>query len=459
MVVADEEQFRSLPASIATARAYLAQALGDIPSTVAHARRALDLLPKEDHVRHGQVASLLGLAYWATGDLEAALRTVADAMDRLLKAGNLVFAISTTFVLAYIREAQGRLNEARRTYERSLQLAAELSEAETQVRATLYLGLSEVLYEQNDQQTAAQYLLASKELGEQAAFSDWPHRRCLAEARVKEAQGDLDGAHDLLDKAERLFFRSAIPDVRPIAALKTRVWTKQGRLAEAMEWARECGLSVDDDLCYLREFEHITLAKVLVARYKSERVDRFVQEAERLLERLLRAAKEGGRTGSAIEILALQALACYAQGDLSRALPSLEHALTLAEPEGYVRIFVDEGPPMAALLREAAQQSIAPIFVRRLRAAFGKTIAFPKATALGTAAGKTPVTQALSEPLTKRELQVLGLLRTELSGPEIARELVVSLNTIRTHTKNIYSKLEVNSREAAVRRAEELDLL
>ncbi len=151
-----------------------------------------------------------------------------------------------------------------------------------------------------------------------------------------------------------------LPDVRPIAALKARVWVAQGRLTEALGWARERGLSVDDDLSYLREFEHITLARVLIARYKSDRADGAIHEAMGLLERLLQAAEEGGRMGSVIEILVLQALAHEAQGDIPLALASLERALTLAEPEGYVRIFVDEGLPMAALLREAAKQGIAP---------------------------------------------------------------------------------------------------
>ena len=167
----------------------------------------------------------------------------------------------------------------------------------------------------------------------------------------------------------------------------------------------------------------------------------------KLLKRLLKAAEEGGRTGSVIEILLLQALAHQAQGDIPRALDPLERALTLAEPEGYVRIFVDEGPPMATLLRESAKHGIAPNYVRQLWAAFDK------------AEGKAPVTQLLIEPLSERELEVLRLLGTELNGPEIARELMIALTTLRFHTRNIYSKLNVNNRRAAVRRAEELNLL
>jgi LuxR family maltose regulon positive regulatory protein len=220
------------------------------------------------------------------------------------------------------------------------------------------------------------------------------------------------------------------------------VYVRQGRLPKALAWARERGLSVDDELSYLREFEHIVLARVLIAEYKSNRTERTVLQAIGLLERLLKAAEKGKRTGSVIEILVLQALAHQAQGDTPLAFAPLERALTLAEPEGYFRIFVDEGPPMTALLREAAKHGTAPNYVSQLRAAL-----------------RRDETQPLIVPLSERELEVLRLLRTELTGPEIARELVVSLATIRTHTQNIYGKLGVNNRRAAVRRAEKLHLL
>ena len=313
--------------------------------------------------------------------------------------------------------------------------------------ADLYVGMSELHRERDDLEAATQQLLRSKELGEHAGSPENQHRWYVAMARIKEAHGDLDGALDLLDEAERLYIRGPDPDVRSVAALKTQVWVAHGRLAEALGWVHERGLSVDDDLSYLREFEHITLARVLIARYRSDRADRSIHEAVGLLGRLLKAAEEGERTGSVIEILVLQALAHEAQGNVPRALVPLERALNLAEPEGYVRIFVDEGPPMLALLREAAKHGTAPNYVSQLRAAFGK------------AEGRRPVTQLLIEPLSERELEVLRILGTALNGPEIARELMVSLNTMRTHTKNIYNKLGVNNRRAAVRRAEELDLL
>ena len=155
----------------------------------------------------------------------------------------------------------------------------------------------------------------------------------------------------LLNEAERLYRGDFFPNVRPVPALKARVWTAQGRLGEALGWAREQGLSVDDDLTYLREFEHITLARMLLAQHQDERAEHSLHQASRLLERLLLAAEAGERTGRVIEILVLQALTRQRLGNIPAALACLERAVTLAEPEGYLRVFIDEGPPMASLLR------------------------------------------------------------------------------------------------------------
>jgi LuxR family maltose regulon positive regulatory protein len=229
--------------------------------------------------------------------------------------------------------------------------------------------------------------------------------------------------------------------------MKARVWIALGRLGQALGWARAHRVSVMDELSYVREFDHITLARLLLADPARDRGDGSAREAPELLERLLRAAEAGRRTRSVIEILVLEALAHQMRGDVAAGLAPLERALTLAEPEGYVRIFADEGPPMSALLGAAAKREIAPGYVRHLLAEFGH------------AHDRTPIKQPLVEPLSERELDVLRLLATDLAGPEIARELVVSLSTVRSHTKAIYAKLGANNRRAAVTRAEELDLL
>ena len=413
-----------------------------MPGTVTHARRALELSPEEEHLGRAAAAGLLGLAFWASGDLEAGHSAYAECMAGLRRAGHIADTFGCAIALADIRLAQGRLGEAMRTYEQALQRAPEQGGPVLRGTADMYVGLSELHRERNDLPAATQNLLRSQELGEHIGLPQNRYRWRVAMARIRQAEGDLSGALDLLNEAERLYVGDYFPNVRPVPALRARVLVAQGELGAALGWARERGLSVEDDLSYLHEFEHITLARVLLARYAADRAERSIQEVTRLLERLLRAAEAGQRTGSVIEILVVQALAHQAREDVPAALASLQRAVTLAEPEGYVRIFADEGPPMASLLRAVSKQGTAPNYVRRLLAAVSKT------------GDSTPASQELIEPLSARELDVLRLLGTDLDGPEIARELVVSLNTVRTHTRNIYAKLGVNNRRAAVRRAQ-----
>jgi LuxR family transcriptional regulator, maltose regulon positive regulatory protein len=455
MVVVDDQEFLLLPGSIAVWRAGRALVLGDVAATMVFARQALELAPEDDHLGRGGAAALLGLASWASGDLETAHRTYAEGMASLQRAGYFSDVLGSAIALADIRVVQGRLREAMRTYERALQFAAEHGEPVLRGTADMYVGMSGLRREQNDLTAATQLVLRSEALGELAGKPQNPYRWCVAMARLREAEGDLDGALDLLQEAERRYVSDFFPNVRPIAALKVRLWVAQGRVGEALGWAREQGLSAEDGLSYLREFEHITLARALLAQHKADRVGRSLRAALGLLERLLQAAEEGGRTGSAIEILVLQALARHAQGDITAALVPLQRALTAAEPEGYVRMFVDEGPPMVHLLREAAARGIMPAYTGTLLAACE---AERQRRADDAPLPTSPAAQSLIEPLSERELDVLRLLRSELSGPEIARELVVALSTVRTHTKTIYSKLNVNSRRAAVKRAAELGL-
>jgi LuxR family maltose regulon positive regulatory protein len=447
MIVADEEEYRRLPAVIETYRAGQALARGDAPGTVRHARRAIELALADDHLGRASAAGLLGLVYWGSGDLEAGHRAYSACVEGLRRAGFVADILGCSIALADIRSTQGRLGEALRTFEQALQLAAEQGGSVLRGTADMYVGMSEIACQRDDLHAARQLLLRSQELGEHAGLPQNRYRWRVAMARIRQAEGDLRGALGLLDEAERLYVSDFFPNVRPVPAVRARIWIAQGRLGEALGWAREQGLSVHDDPSYLREFEHITLARLLLARYQGERAERSAHEAARLLERLLLAADEGRRTGRVIEILVLRALAHQALGDIPAALGVLDRAVTLAEPEGYVRVFADEGPPMAALLRAAAKQGPRRDYVRRLLAA---------------ASGPehdSPIEQALIEPLSERELDVLRLLGSELDGPAIARELMVSLNTMRTHTKNIYAKLAVTNRRAAVRRAAELNLL
>ncbi len=445
MVVVDEEAFRRLPALIAVYRAALALVRGDVAATTSYAQRSLELVVDGDHLGRGAAAGLLGLAAWATGDLDAGYRSYADCLASLRQAGHIADTFGCAVALADIRMTQGRPRDAMRTYEQTLQLASAHPGPVLRGTADMYVGMSQIHRERDELPTAAQYLVKSQELGEHMGLPQSPYRSRVAMARVREAEGDLGAALDLLDDAERLYVGDFFPNVRPVPAMKAQLQARQGDLTRALAWVREQGLSVDDDLSYPREFEHITLARILLAEYTGHPAERVIHQATDLLTRLLAAAEDGDRIGSVIEILVLLAVSQQLRGNTSAGLVPLERALTLAEPEGYVRIFVDEGSPMAALL--PATHDGAASYVRRLLTALGETVRIPSQK------------QVLVEPLSERELEVLRLLGSDLSGPQIARELVVSLNTVRTHTKSIYAKLTVNSRREAVRRAEELDLL
>jgi LuxR family maltose regulon positive regulatory protein len=461
MVVVDEAGFHRLPGMIALLRAAQALARGDMPETVKHARRVLDLAPEDDHLMLGGAASQLGLAAWASGDLDAARRMTADGTANLRLAGYISSAIGGAIVLADIQIAQGRLREAMATYERALQWATEPGAPVLQGAADMYVGMSALQREHNDLKTAAQHLLTSQALGELAGLRQNPYRCRAAMARIREAQGDPDGALDLLDQAERLYDGAFSPSVRPIAARKTRVWVAQGRLDEALGWARAQGLSVDDELSYLREFDHITLARVLLARYRSGRPGDSISEPVGLLERLLEAAEEGGRNGSVIEILVLQAIAYHTQGDLPAALLPLQHALVLAEPEGYVRMFLDEGSSMMELLREASARGIMPDYTDKLLAAFEAAKRksedepeLPPGLPEGHRDG-----EPLIEPLSQRELTILQLIAQGLSNREIGERLFLALDTVKGHNRRLFDKLQVQSRTEAIARARELGLL
>jgi LuxR family transcriptional regulator, maltose regulon positive regulatory protein len=359
--------------------------------------------------------------------------------------------IGCSIALADIRITQGRLGEAMAVYELGLKRASGQGVSVLRGAADMHVGISELLRERNELDAAAQHLQTSSELGEHAGFGQNPYRWHVAMARVRQAQGDLDGALDLLDRAQGLYVSDFYPEVRPVAAMRARLRLVRGEVDEALQWVRQRQLSVDDQLSYLGEFEHITLAKTLLAKtllaeHTTAGNERSLHEAIELLERLRTAAQAGQRTGAVIEIIVTRVLADHARGDIASAIALLEEALTLSEPEGYVRVYLDEGASMLALLSAASRKGVARDSVRHLLAAASET------------APRRSPQRGLVEPLSERELDVLRLLRTDLNGPDIARQLMVSLNTMRSHTKHIYTKLGVTDRRAALRRAEDLGL-
>jgi LuxR family maltose regulon positive regulatory protein len=272
-------------------------------------------------------------------------------------------------------------------------------------------------------------------------------------AGLMRAHGDLDGAAGMLERAQPLFLPGYFPDVRPIAATLARVRIAQGRLGEAAEWARAHHVSPDDPASYLREYDQLTLARLLIAQHGARPQPNTLRNALLLLDRTVAAADSADRGGSLVEGLLVRALWHRANGDVGEAFADLGRALGAGVPVGYCRLFLDEGPAMAELLRALARR-------RDLLGSDEATVLLEVAERQHVA---PPVTRSPAvgdqEPLSEREVQVLRLLATDLTGPEIAGQLFLSVNTFRTHTRHIFPKLDVNTRRAAVSRAGELSLL
>lgn len=384
MVVRDEAAFRQLPGAVAVYRTAMARASGDIDETIAQARKALQVAGEDDHLERGGAAGFLALAHWSRGDLDEAYRWWNEASDSLRMAGHTSDVLGTHIALADILIEQGRLDDAMTTYKRGLDLAAAHGGRIRGV-ADMYVGMAAVFLKQGDTADTHEHLKLAKDLGEQAGLPQNAYRVRIVEAHLLEAGGDVSGALAALDQAESLYVSDYFPDVRPISAMRARIWIRQNEARRAINWARDRGLSTKDDPSYLREFEHITLAMALLAVGDDDARPETVE----LLERLRVEAEGGGRQENLLEISSL-----------------------LDAADG------------------GRQEQTVP-----------------------------PGEQVLPDPLTERELEVLRLLNTDLAGPEIARTLYVSLNTLRTHTKNIYLKLGVNTRRAAITRAAELGLI
>jgi LuxR family maltose regulon positive regulatory protein len=448
VTVVDHDNYRSLPAHIAMYRAAVALASGDLDATIRHAQLALTLAPAGDPLARAAAGALAGLASWSTGNLAGAFAAYTESRAGLTSAGFLADVLGCTITLGDIQRTQGQLGAAARAYQQALDLTATATGVEPlRGTADMQVGIAGVLLERNDLVGAQEHLTNSHDLGEHNGLPQNAYRWRVVLARLRVAEGDLDEALALLDVAERVYVGDFSPNVAPVAATRARLWIRRGELTPANDWARERQVSSDDDPSYLREYEHLTLARLLIAQQRTQPDADVIDDALGLLTRLLTAAEQGERGASVIETLILQAAAHDAAGDATAALASLGRAVALAQPEGYVRLFTDEGPPMVTLLKALRKQPAAPTYLNRLIAS---------TTTIATAA---PVPQQLLEPLSERELDVLRLLGGDLSGPDIARQLSVSLNTVRSHTKSIYAKLGTTSRRGAVQRARELRLI
>jgi LuxR family maltose regulon positive regulatory protein len=436
---------------IAAIQAYVATLRGDMSRAAELTRGALEQLPEEDLAVRGLYAALLGAVLRWNGDLLAAAQNLERAITITRAAGDSHTAMEALCSLAAVQLAQGQLHKTVATCQEVLLLADEHVQQSGQrppIAASGHNLKSHVLREWNDLDGALRNAREGIWLAEQWG---WPEGSALGYwrlARALQAVGDAEGTREAIHRA-----RQVASDLSPwfgalMAAHQARLWLAEGNLAPACHWAQVSGLSVDDELNYRSTDAYSVLARVLIAQGRFD-------EASRLLADLLEMTEAAGAMGYVIETSVLQALAFQAQSQDDQALVALKRALVLAEPEGYVRTFVDEGSQMGQLLRRALVHGITADYAGKLLAALDEATT-RTATPLVVSEGRRP---SLVEPLSPRETEVLRLLMTPLSHAEMAEDLVVSVNTVRSHVKSIYGKLDVHSRMEAVERARELGLL
>ena len=425
---------------IATIRAYALGIGGDVSAITESAQQALERLPEEDAVTRSFALTVLGSGYRLSGNLTAASQALSQAIAAGQKAGDRYLVALTSCNLAAQRMQQGQLRQAAATFQDVLAFAGKPGahgSSRPPIAGIASTGLATIHREWNDLEAAARLAEEGVELSQQWGQAEFLFHGYTELAQVLQLRGDGNRALEAAWEAQQIARGLSPWFANMAAALEAKLRLRQGDTTLALRWTRESELGSDDEPSFQHEALYRTLARLLIAQDRPSK-------ALRLLIRLLSMTETAGALGSAIDVLVLSALALQAEGASDRALPPLERALTLAEPEGYVRTFVDEGEPMAMLLRQAAAQGTVPAYVGRLLAAFGT---------------EADDSSPLLEPLSNRELTVLRLITAGLSNREIADELYLSLNTIKTHTKSIYSKLNAHSRTQAVNRARDLGLL
>jgi LuxR family maltose regulon positive regulatory protein len=457
VVAVDDAELARVPAAVELYWAGLSLVSGDLPSTHVHARRAIETATPDDDVVPAGAAGLSGLAHWACGELDDAHRSYLTCIDGLLRAKHVPDALGCYLTVAEIQMAQGRLRDAQTTCNDAERVAGEAIGEVVRGMADIHVGRAQLALQRGDLGRGRESLAAARALGDARGLPAYAYRSRATAAMLAEAEGDIAGALELVAEAQQVYLGDFSPNVRPLHATAARLQIRLGDLDAAERWAHDHDVTAEQELTYLHEYEHVTLAEALLARYHLADDRAALVAADSLLQRLLDAAAAGGRDATVIEILVLRAVIAGAGDDVPGAHRLLDRAVRLAEPEGEVRSFTRHGPLVVPLLEALATSPGSSSYARTLAMA----CAAPATdTRVGGAAGQQRAAQiGPVEALSSRELEVLTLLATELDGPEIARHLFVSLNTVRTHTKSIYAKLGVNSRRAAVRRSGELGLL
>lgn len=450
---------------MAAIRALMAVLRFDTHSAIHLSSQALECLPETDSIWRGIATMALGDTWSLKGDWTAARTVYEEALATARRAGNAWLVLASSTRLASLQRGLGRLRESADYCRQQLQMA-EGENGLPVARAAWMYALSGILCEQDELDGALDYARKSCELSERAGYLFLTAGAYRSLVKVLLARGETAAAEDAMSRLERHLGAAELPGWFSGFAieLKTRLLLARRELPAAARLLAGQGVDAEGEITIVNAAVYRCLARLLLAQQKP-------REVMELLDRLLQVVESAGLVREMIETLALQALALHQQGHLSRALASLERALSLAEPEGFARTLVNEGPPMCRLLQEAAARDIYPEYARRLLAAFPASdqpsaISHqpPSVGAHGgaplQAQSSVPSLQSsLGEPLSQRELEVLQLIAEGLSNEEAARRLVLSLPTIKWHTGNIYGKLGVGSRTQAVAKARALGLL
>jgi LuxR family maltose regulon positive regulatory protein len=451
----DSDTSGSFKGEVTAIRAMIAALQGNADLSIELSHRALGLLPDDRLFLRSIIADNLGITHLLKGDIEAAIHYLNEAARIGQKVGNVMSAVAALSNLAGLCMVQGQLRKAEHIYRQALEYATDEHGVRLPIAGKALLGLGELAREWNDLDTAWEYLNEGQALfgqyGEIGSILSY-----ISLARVKQATGDFMAAHNYLYEARQLALGFDTTDIDDLLVDTCEVWfwLMEGELEAASRWVVERGLyeqdipEVEDDTSYLdiHELELAVLARLYVAQGK-------VDDALAVLQPLLQAARKTGRMRSAIRLMAQQAVAHFAGSDDQQALSVLSQALSLAEPEGYVRTFLDEGKSMAQLLYLAMDSEIEREYIGKLLANIEVQRVGRKPTTI------VDPSSGWIEPLSEREIEVLQLIAEGLSNREIAERLVISLSTVKGHTAKIYGKLNVNSRTQAVAKARQLGLL
>lgn len=457
----NESQVQAVLREVAAIRTFVSSIRGDVSLTIELARKALASLPETEVLLRSMIAWSLGHAYALTADLPSAEQALTEALSLSRVAGNHAMALMSMTQLAEIQCDRGRLRESARMLQQTLELATEWDGQNFFILSRTWWLQAWLFYEWNDLDRAAACLGESRKIAAQ-----WKHLRGAVSALgllaiVKQAQGDSDGAQEMIQQARQAALESRIPIAADaLTVYQLNLWRARSDLETPMEWIREHEPDWSDKSSRVHHAAGTAVARVLIEHSRTQNEQTWMHKASKLLEDLLREAEAAGLDLDVVDILPLQVTALQVQGLTAQAIMILKRALTLAEPEGYVRMFLECGEPMAQLLLWSVESKAwsdprLEAYARRLLAQFGR----PQPE-VDRATSPLPVSTSRDEgwlePLTERELEVLRLVAAGASDQEVAKLLVVAKATIKTHLRSIYRKLQVRSRTQAIARARSL---